>query len=295
MVVGSADIGAWAERIKASLARTVEAFIDTGQLLIDCKVAVGHGQFQEAVRRAGMSPQTARMFMSVAQHPVVGNVGNASLLPGGDYTALSLLASVEPKQLLAAMKRGAVRSDMSRAEVKAFVGRSRVKLVNPSVPEGTFATIAIDPPWPYENQASRGAANNHYPPLTLDELADLEIPAARNAHLYLWVTNAFLGPGLELLDAWGFTYRNVLTWCKPHIGPGNYFRNSTEQVLFATRGKLALRRNDVGTWFKANRGKRHSTKPEEFYQLVERCSPGPYLDMFARRQRAGWSVFGNEV
>jgi N6-adenosine-specific RNA methylase IME4 len=130
--------------------------------------------------------------------------------------------------------------------------------------------------------------------MSLDELAALHIPSADDSHLYLWVTAAFLRDGFNLLDAWGFTYKTILTWCKPSIGMGNYFRVNTEHVLFATRGRQPTLRNDVGTWFEAPRTK-HSAKPESFYDLVESCSPGPWLEMFARRRRFGWHTWGNEA
>lgn len=158
----------------------------------------------------------------------------------------------------------------------------------------TFATIVIDPPWRYDNVATRGAAEDHYPTMSLDELAHLDIPAADPCHVYLWATNAFLRDAFDLLDQWAFEYKAALTWCKPQIGTGNYFRNATEHVLFALRGRLPTQANDVPTWFVADRT-RHSAKPERFYDLVERSSPGPYLDMFARRRRLGWHTWGNEA
>lgn len=170
----------------------------------------------------------------------------------------------------------------------------RVKEHHPAIPAGTFATVVADPPWRYDNWATRGAAEDHYPTMAMEDLAALHVPAADDAHLYLWVTNGFLREGFDLIDAWGFTYKTVLSWCKPSIGMGNYFRNNTEHVLFALKGKLPTERKDVGTWFEAPKTK-HSAKPEAFYDLVESCSPGPYLEMFARRQRMGWSVWGDEA
>lgn len=157
-----------------------------------------------------------------------------------------------------------------------------------------FPVVVIDPPWRYDNVATRGAAEDHYPTMSLAELADIDVPAADDSHLYLWVTNGFLRQGFDLIDAWGFTYKACLTWVKPQIGMGNYFRNNTEHVLFALKGRLATLRNDVPTAFHADRTK-HSAKPESFYDLVESCSPGPYLEMFARRRRLGWHVWGNEA
>ena len=164
----------------------------------------------------------------------------------------------------------------------------------PAPPVGTYAAVVIDPPWSYSNVATRGAAADHYPTMTVDELEQLDIPSAPNSHLYLWVTNGFLREGLDLLEVWGYRYKTTLTWCKPQIGMGNWFRNSTEHVLFAVKGSLATLRNDVPTWFKADRTQ-HSAKPESFYDLVESCSPGPWLEMFARRRRLGWETWGNEA
>lgn len=157
-----------------------------------------------------------------------------------------------------------------------------------------FPTIVIDPPWRYNNVATRGAAEDHYPTMSQDELRALELPSATNAHIYLWVTNSFFEDAFELLRCWGFTYKTCLTWCKPQIGMGNYFRSTTEHVLFGVKGRQATLRNDVPTHFIADRT-RHSAKPESFYDLVESCSPGPFLEMFARRRRFGWSVWGNEA
>lgn len=164
----------------------------------------------------------------------------------------------------------------------------------PTVTVGVFTTVAIDPPWRYDNTATRAAAADHYPTMSLDELADLYVPAADDAHLYLWVTNPFMRQGFDLLDAWGFTYKTTLTWTKPQIGLGNFFRSATEHVLFAVRGNLPTLTDNTPTWFTADR-RQHSEKPDEFYDLVEANSPGPRLEMFARRPRPGWDVWGNEA
>jgi N6-adenosine-specific RNA methylase IME4 len=108
----------------------------------------------------------------------------------------------------------------------------------------------------------------------------------------LWVTNRSLPKAFRLIEAWGFRYITCLTWVKPSIGMGNYFRGSTEQVLFAVKGSQMLKRRDVGTHFEAKRGDGHSAKPDEFYSLVESCSYGPYIDVFGRKERDGWTVWG---
>jgi N6-adenosine-specific RNA methylase IME4 len=159
---------------------------------------------------------------------------------------------------------------------------------------GTYPTIVIDPPWAYDNKATRGAASNHYETMTFEELEVLEIPAADNAHLYLWVTNGFLREGLDLLQSWGFDYKTMLTWVKPQIGLGNYFRSATEHVLFGLKGSLPTQGQDTPNWFQADR-KRHSQKPEKFYDIVEKVSPAPWFEMFSRPpDRFGWTTWGDQ-
>ena len=158
-----------------------------------------------------------------------------------------------------------------------------------------YRTIVADPPWRYtaraEDVTHRGRCP--YPTMTQAELLALTVPADDPAHLYLWVTNAFMVDGHQLASAWGFNVKTILTWVKPQIGLGNYFRNNTEHVLFCVRGSLPVQRHDIATAFTANRT-RHSEKPDLFYDLVEMMSPGPYVEMFTRRLRLGWDGWGNE-
>ncbi len=167
-------------------------------------------------------------------------------------------------------------------------------------PAATYQTIVLDPPWDWGDEGDVdqfGRARPTYATMSIEEIAELPVLdlSAENAHIYLWITNRSLPKGFALLQAWGFRYITALTWCKPHFGMGNYFRGQTEQVLFGVRGSLPLLRNNVGTWFEAPRGARHSSKPDDFYELVETCSPGPWLEMFAREPRMGWVSWGAEV
>ena len=117
--------------------------------------------------------------------------------------------------------------------------------------------------------------------------------AADDSHLYLWITNRSLPKGFALLESWGFRYVTALTWVKPKFGMGNYFRGQTEHVLFGVKGKQLLRRKNAGTALIWDRPKGHSVKPPEFYDFVESCSHGPYLEIFARRNREGWAAWGS--
>ncbi len=172
----------------------------------------------------------------------------------------------------------------------------------------TFSTILADPPWRFENRTGKMAPEHQrllrYPTMTLNEICEMPIKnvASANAHLYLWVPNALLSDGLEVMKNWGFTYKTNIVWFKTRKdggpdgrGVGFYFRNVTELILFGIRGHM--RTLDAGrtqTNIILSQKREHSRKPDEIYDLVEDCSPGPYLELFARFARTGWSQWGNE-
>lgn len=165
---------------------------------------------------------------------------------------------------------------------------------------GRFSTVVADPPWDWGDEGDVdqfGRGKPTYATIPYEELLTLPLQqlADKDAHLYLWITNRSLPKGFALLEAWGFRYVTCITWCKPSIGMGNYFRGSTEHLLFGVRGSLPLNRHDVGTWHMAERGQSHSEKPDRFFQLIETCSPGPYLSLFERKQRKNWKVWGAEA
>ena len=263
-------------RSRDALADSIEAYFAAGHALLEARLLLPSDPAFGAWMRAqdfGFNRQWAYVLRLAAEHE-------------SDVRALLTTQVVSS---------GSTNIKKAVQQVTAALGDGRDDRPELVPALGTFSTVVIDPPWRYENVATRGAAEDHYPTMTLDELAELEIPAAPDAHLYLWVTNGFIREGFDLLDAWGFTYKTCLTWTKPSIGMGNWFRNSTEHVLFGVRGRLPTRRNDVPTHFEAPRT-RHSAKPERFYDLVESCSPGPWFEMFARRRRLGdWSYWGNEA
>jgi N6-adenosine-specific RNA methylase IME4 len=158
-----------------------------------------------------------------------------------------------------------------------------------------YRTILADPPWEIGQRGGYGA-HHHYPLMSLADICALPVGelAEANAHLWLWVTNGTLFAGKEVMGAWGFTYRSILTWVKPVFGLGMFLRTASEHLLLGTRGKAPILYRSQPTWLFAPR-QEHSHKPEEQYAVIERCSPGPYLELFARRKRPGWDVWGNEV
>jgi N6-adenosine-specific RNA methylase IME4 len=173
-----------------------------------------------------------------------------------------------------------------------------------------FATILADPPWQFTNKTGKVAPEHRrlsrYGTMKLDEIMSLPVRdiAADTAHLYLWCPNAMLPEGLAVLKAWGFTYKSNVVWHKIRKdggsdgrGVGFYFRNVTELILFGVRGKnartLAPGRRQVNLM--ATRKREHSRKPDEQYPIIEACSPGPFLELFARGTRKGWTTWGNQA
>lgn len=175
---------------------------------------------------------------------------------------------------------------------------------------GKFSTILADPPWRFANRTGKMAPEHkrlsRYSTLSIHEIKEMPVPtfAADKAHLYLWVPNALLQWGLDVMDAWGFEYKSNLVWYKVRKdggpdgrGVGIYFRNVTELVLFGIRGKnnrtLEPGRRMVNLF--STRKREHSRKPDELYDVIEKCSPSPRLELFARSKRAGWTVWGSEA
>jgi N6-adenosine-specific RNA methylase IME4 len=159
-----------------------------------------------------------------------------------------------------------------------------------------FGTIYADPPWRYGNQGTRAATDNHYPTMAVAEIAALPVEAlaADAAHLHLWTTNGFLREALDVIAAWGFTYKSLFVWCKPQMGIGNYWRVSHELLLLGVRGECPFKDKSLKSWGEFERA-RHSDKPDQVRRMIEKASPGPRLELFGRRVSDGWIVWGNQV
>ena len=173
-----------------------------------------------------------------------------------------------------------------------------------------FHTILADPPWQFQNKTGKVAPEHkrlqRYGTLSLDEIKALPVSeaAAETCHLYLWVPNALLPEGIAVMTAWGFQYKSNLVWHKIRKdggsdgrGVGFYFRNVTELVLFGVRGKNArtLQPGRTQVNYFCSRKREHSRKPDEQYDIIEACSKKPFLELFARGERKGWSVWGNQA
>ncbi len=173
-----------------------------------------------------------------------------------------------------------------------------------------FTTILADPPWQFQNRTGKMAPEHkrlsRYSTMTLQEIKELPVETivTNTAHLYLWVPNALLAEGMQVMEHWGFTYKTNVIWYKirkdggpDRRGVGFYFRNVTEMILFGVRGKKArtLPPGRSQENIISSQKREHSRKPDEQYAIIETCSPGPYLELFARGPREGWSVWGNQA
>jgi N6-adenosine-specific RNA methylase IME4 len=178
-----------------------------------------------------------------------------------------------------------------------------------ALPAERYGTILADPPWRFLNMTGKVAPEHkrlrRYHTMSFSEIYAMPVKrlAAKKSHLYLWVPNALLREGLETMERWGFEYKANIVWHKVRKdggsdgrGVGFYFRNVTELILFGVRGKfrtLDAGRRQVNLF--STRKREHSRKPDELYPIVEACSPGPYLELFARQQRQGWDVWGDQT
>ncbi|PZS23501.1 MAG: S-adenosylmethionine-binding protein [Acidimicrobiales bacterium] len=183
------------------------------------------------------------------------------------------------------------------------------RLALPELDIAPFGTLLADPPWRFQNRTGKVAPEHarlsRYDTMTTEEIAVLPVAEvmAHQSHCYLWVPNALVADGLAVMVAWGFTYKSMVVWAKRRKdggpdgrGVGFYFRNVTEPLLFGVRGKLrtlAPGRRQVNMI--ETRKREHSRKPDEQYKIIESCSPGPYLELFARYPHEGWTGWGNEA
>lgn len=267
-----------------------------GELLAEMKAAGGiaegrpkkngppSGPFPESTNLAdlGLSKNQSATWQKIAS------------IPEDEFEAAVVEAKSERDLLrMAKAREQAEEREVNEKKVKETADFSELLELG-----GIFSTIVIDPPWDRADEGDKnqfGRTQPTYATMPFEAIRNLEVGrlAAENAHLYLWITNRSLPKGFELMKAWDFRMVTMLTWVKPSIGVGNYFRNNTEHVLFGVRGSLPLLRRDVPTAFEAPRVEGlHSGKPDIAYEIFETCSPGPHLDMFSRTHRKGWATFG---
>jgi len=199
-------------------------------------------------------------------------------------------------ELFERIRQGEIAADQAARRVRRRL-RDGAIAEPPPLPTRPFDLIYADPPWQLGNPDGRNAPEHHYPTMPLAEIKALEVPAAEDALLLVWAVNCLLPQALEVVEAWGFSYKTNLVWVKPSIGLGNWARNRHELLLLATKGRFPLPDPDSrpGSVLEAPRG-RHSEKPEAVYELIERAWPhASKLELFARTARPGWAAWGNQL
>ena len=246
----------------------------------------------EVIRYAGFTPKQVERFQQLAEHPELVEQAKTEARDNDDIVSRSLVLNKIKEQ-----KRA--EKEAKREEARQQNAEKVQAISNPLDAQGLFQTIVIDPAWDYSEEGDNDAFGRIRPSYHTMPMQEIEaLPIAKladdNCHLYLWVTNRTLYKAFHLIEAWGFRYITCLTWIKPHYGVGNYYRSQTEHVLFGVKGSQPLKRHDVGTWFEAASGQ-HSAKPDKFYELVESCSYAPYIDIFGRKERNGWTVWGENA
>ena len=233
---------------------------------------------------------------AAAQHGAVARQAGAAGRPGTGEPRPSDAVSARATTSAAVLSQdSAGKAAGSGRKASVPTGGASSSPTIPGLPPGGFATILVDPPWPLQS------GEKHYRTMSLARIKALPVGrlAARDAHLWLWTTNALLPKAYEVAEAWGFTVRSPLTWVKFRLGLGGRYqlRNATEQLLFCTRGRAPLGSRSQPTWFNAPVTE-HSRKPAEQFAIIERVSPGPYLELFARRRPESnqpWAVWGDQV
>lgn len=173
-----------------------------------------------------------------------------------------------------------------------------------NLPNKKYKIIYADPPWRYKENWGNGAAKHSYNDMSLDQIKALPVSdiSEEDSHLYLWVTNPFISEGLDVLKAWGFQYKTMITWLKtyqngaPEMGMGYYFRSCTEHILFGVRGKMKCQNKVTRNFFSAVNPKMHSQKPDIARQIILSASGDlPRIELFARKKVDGWDAWGNQL
>jgi N6-adenosine-specific RNA methylase IME4 len=254
----------------------------------------------DAASRVGSSGRTIQQEVQIAErlHPDVKRTIRDHALADSKVELLRL-ARMEPDKQRAVVEVVLSGKAKGVAEAARKIERAAqadaVRRYQP--PEGRFQVIVADPPWPYECRTEdvTHLGTVPYPTMSIEEIKALKIPADANTLLLLWTTNSFMRQAYDVLDAWGFQERTILTWAKPRPGIGNWLRGQTEHCILAIKGKPVVQLRDQSTLLVAP-VREHSRKPEEFYRLVERLCPAQArLELFARETRDGWVSAGAEA
>ncbi len=282
-------------------------------ILIEAKGELPHGLWGQFLAiDMKMSERSAQQLMQIARHPGINrclaNPQHAAVLPP-DKTILAEICVLTEEEFDGHVENGVIHADMKRGDVKrarvAAEHKPRAPTTASIPPVGTYGAILADPPWKFEVQGAGGlgrSAENHYPTMTTHEIASLTVDgrtipdlAHDDAVLFLWTTSNMIPDALAVIQAWGFTYKTTaFVWLKDGApGLGYWTRKRSEICLLGTRGKPKRQDANVdeGMYFPRFE---HSAKPKAVYERIERLVAGPYVELFARHQRGGWTSWGND-
>jgi N6-adenosine-specific RNA methylase IME4 len=294
----------WAGRIRASMRETFTGVLETGKILIQAQAALPHGQWLPMLKKAGLRPRTAQVWMAVVRNPRFANASPDSLLPPC-VTTLNWISRLPEDVYQRLLADGTINSTVSRTTIAGIIRRRAQaedeKRILGLVPvPGKFRTLVIDPP--SETLANRGSRGCPYATMNQRQLLDLPVPEwlLDEAHVYLWATTGQLQNAFALLENWGIAFNKMLVWNKtypngePRMGMGFNFRHTCEFVLFGVLGKLRTRQS-FGTGFEAPVSREHSEKPDKFYEIVRAASYPPFGELFGRKPRDGFTNLYQET
>jgi N6-adenosine-specific RNA methylase IME4 len=284
--------------------KTFTGVLETGKILVQAQAALPHGQWLPMLKKAGLHPRTAQVWMAVACNLRFANASPDSLLPPC-ATTLYLISRLPEDVYQGLLADGTINSTVSRTTIAAIIRKlaqaEDEKRILSLVPvPGKFGTLVIDPP--SETLANRGSRGCPYATMNQRQLLDLPVPEwlLDEAHVYLWATTGQLQNAFALLENWGIAFNEMLVWNKtwpngqPRMGMGFNFRHTCEFVLFGVRGKLRTRQS-FGTGFEAPVSREHSEKPDKFYEIVRSASFPPFGEVFGRKTRDGFTNLYQEA
>jgi N6-adenosine-specific RNA methylase IME4 len=300
---------AWADRIAAAWQKSVEGVIEVGRLLTEAKAALDHGAFTEMIERdLPFKARTAQRLMAIAADERLSNPTHVSLLPP-HWGTLYELTKLSNEQFEAKIASGAIHPEMERRDVVKVDARERraereaeLGSAQAALPGRRYGVILADPPWTFSTYSDLGQDRGpamHYPTMAPDAIKAIDVAAisAPDCVLFLWAVQSALPQALEVIAAWGFTYKTGAVWVKDKIGMGYWFRSRHEPLLIATRGDVPA--PAMGTQAESvvvAPAREHSRKPDIVYELVERYFPNlPKIELFARASLPGWDCWGNEA
>ncbi len=287
-----------AEYVSAAWRAGVVSIIETGCRLIEIRTRYkdDRGKWSRLIGDHQWSGQSLLPFEKTHTYRLiriaecVRLLPHVGALPSDSYT-LDKLRALSDSRFQELLEDGRIHPGMKRNEASAETRKERkaedeARILGTEPAPGKHRTIIIDPPWNYELNIA-GRAQPAYATMTHEDLLALDVAelwADDDCHLYCWTTNSFVTRACDLVAHWGFQHKTLLTWVKPRWGLGSNFRNSTEHVIFAVRGTLSTRADDIATHFEAPLGE-HSEKPDIFYDIVRRASYPPYGEVFQRKER----------